>query len=216
MKIQNIALSLVVVVTGCATGSSFVKPGYDFGKLSRVAVVEVTGANGNQAAQNEVADLFAMELLKRGYDVVERTQVQQILNEQDFQAGGATSPVDAVRVGRILNVSGIMVVNVPELGENVAMTAKMIHAETGTLLWMGEGTGKVGGGLRTVGGALVGAATGAAIGHQVNVGTGTTVGALGGGLAGGIAGRALEPTVSQALRRVVTKVAANMPSKVAR
>jgi len=204
---------MLIIVTGCATGSSFVKHGYNFAALDRVAVVEVTGANNNRAAQNEVADLFAMELLKRGYDVIERTQVEKILQEQEFQTSGATSALDPVEMGRILNVDAIVIANVSELGEHISMTAKMTDVETGSLLWIGEGTGKVTSGAGTLAGALIGAGAGAAIGHQVKVGTGTTVGAIGGGLAGGIAGHTLEPTLARALRKVVRKVARGMPSK---
>jgi len=214
MKNLCLVLTMLVVGAGCARGSSYVKQGYDFGRLNKVAVVEVTGANSNIAVQNEVADLFAMELLKRGYDVVERTQVEKILEEQEFQTSGVTSALDPVQMGRILNVDAIVIANVAALGEQISMTAKMTDVETGSLLWIGEGTGKVTSGAGTLAGALIGAGAGAAIGHQVKVGTGTTVGAIGGGLAGGIAGHTLEPTVAQALRKVVAKVARRMPSKM--
>lgn len=214
MRKLTVFLSLLVVATGCATGSSFVKPGYNFGALNKVAVVEVSGANNREVVQNEVADLFAMELLKRGYDVVERNQVDKILKEQGFQTSGATSALDPAEMGRILNVGAILIVNVPTLGQQISMTAKMTEVETASIVWMGEGTGKTASGIGTLTGALIGAGAGAAVGHQVRVGTGTTVGAIGGGLAGGAAGHVLEPTEAQALRKVVAKVARGMPSKL--
>ena len=214
MRRLIVFLPVLVVVTGCATGSSFVKPGYDFSTLNKVALVEVSGANNREVVQNEIADLFAMELLKRGFDVVERTQVEKILKEQGFQTSGATSALDPTEMGRILNVDAIVIVNVSELGEHISMTAKMTDVETGSILWIGEGTGKVTSGVGALTGALIGAGAGAAIGHQVKVGTGTTVGAIGGGLAGGIAGHALEPTLARAFRKVVKKVARGMPRKL--
>jgi len=214
MRKLAVLLSLVVVATGCATGSSFVKPGYNFAALDKVAVVEVSGANNREVVQNEVADLFAMELLKRGYNVVERNQVDKILDEQGFQRSGATSALDPVEIGRILNVGAILIVNVPRLGQQISMTAKMTEVETASIVWMGEGTGKVASGVGTLTGALIGAGAGAAIGHQVRVGTGTTVGAIGGGLAGGAAGHVLEPTEARALRKVVAKVTRGMPGKL--
>jgi hypothetical protein len=155
-----------------------------------------------------------MELLKRGYNVVERTQVQKILNEQGFQTSGATSALDPAEMGRILNVAAILIVNVPQLGEHISMTAKMVEVETGSIVWMGEGTGKAAGGVGTLTGALIGAGAGAAIGHQVDQGTGTTAGAIGGGLAGGAAGHVLEPTQAQALRKVIVNVASGIPRKI--
>ena len=60
--------------------------GYDFTKVEKVAVVEVSGAVAGDAVKNQIGDFFAMELLKKGYTPVERAQVQTILAEQDFQA----------------------------------------------------------------------------------------------------------------------------------
>ncbi len=73
----------------------------------------------------------------------------------------------------IHNVSTVVVVNisVPVAGpaqmyygddEQISMTAKMLDVQTGTLLWAGEGTGDLKGGLAVFGGALLGAGAGAA------------------------------------------------------
>jgi len=213
MKQTAVFVTLVVVVAGCATGSSFVNPTYDLRQIDRTAVSEVTGANNNEAAQNEVADLFAMELMKRGFNPIERTQVQALLNEQDFQKSELTSAMDVAAMGRILNVDAIMVVNVSELGEQISLTAKMIEVETGTLLWMGEGTGRAGTGFGRTMGAVTGGVIGGAVGHQAKSGIGTAIGAGVGALAGHQAGKVLEPTQKKALRKVVGKVAESMPTR---
>jgi len=98
-------LALVMVcVAGCATGQSYVNPNYDFSKLESVAVVDIEGALRSKAAKDQIATYFEMELLKRGYRVVERNRVEAILAEQDFQASDVTRPEGAVKAGRILNV----------------------------------------------------------------------------------------------------------------
>jgi hypothetical protein len=213
MRKYTVLLPIVMLLVGCASASSFVQQGYNFARIHKVAVVEVTGANNNVNAQNEVADLWAMELLKRGYNVIERTQVQSILDEQDFQATDFTTAAGAAEMGRILNVDAIFVANVPEMQSSISMTAKMIDVETGSLLWIGEGTGRAGSGVGTVTGALLGAAAGGVIGHQVDSGSGGPVGAIAGGVGGGVAGHALEPTTRQALRKVVAKVARGLPAR---
>jgi hypothetical protein len=98
-------------LTACSSGTSFMKPGYDFNSVGRVAVV-MSMNSGDQAQQQEVADLFAMEVLKKGYDVVDRANLQDLSNEAWFQnASGVTSPEGRAKLA-IHNVSAIMVVNV--------------------------------------------------------------------------------------------------------
>ncbi len=216
MRQSIVFLAIAMLVAGCATGSSVVMQGYNFGAVDKVAVVEVTGANGNRVAQNEIADRLAMELFKRGFNVIERTQIENVLEEQDFQATDLTSAVGAVEMGRILNVQAVVIANVPEMGDRIAMTAKMVDVKTGSMLWMGEATGKSGRGIGTVTGALVGAVAGGVTGHQIDDDVGGAVGGIAGGVAGGVVGHALEPGVRDALRKVIRKIAEGMPSKLAR
>lgn len=200
------------LLAGCTKASSFSKAGYDFNQINKLAVAEVTGAKGDIGAQNEVADLFTIELGKRGFGIVERKQVDTILKEQQLQQGTTTSEVDRVKLGEVLNVQAIMIVNIPIVGEKVDLTAKLVDVKTGDVLWAGEGTGNTKSGVVTVAGALVGAAAGAAIGHQVS-GHGAAVGAIGGGLAGGIGGYMLEPSEAATLRKVVRKVCEGLPAR---
>jgi hypothetical protein len=204
-----------LLLTGCTKASSFFKPGYDFSQLNKVAVAEVTGARGDTGAQNEVADLFSMEMLKRGFSVVERKQVETILKEQQLQQGGMTSREDPVKMGEVLNVQAVMIINIPIAGQKVDLTAKLVEVKTGDLLWMGEGTGNTKSGVATIGGALVGAAAGAVVGNQVSHGRGAGVGAVGGGLAGGVVGYMLEPSEAETLRKVVKKVCNGLPARMA-
>ena len=128
--IATAAAGMGLFLAGCTSGSGFTKEGVDFAQMSRIAIVQVTGAAGHEAAQNHVGDVFAMEFLRRGFDVVERHQMQTILAEQQFQRTEVT-PTDAVELGRILNVRGVVIVNVPEYDDVISMTAKLISAALG-------------------------------------------------------------------------------------
>jgi TolB-like protein len=201
----------VVLAAGCASGESFVKPGYDFGAVKKVAVVEVVGDFGGEAAKNEIADYFAMELLKKGYEPVERTQVQAVLSEQKFEASNLTTPEGAAQAGRILNVSAVVIMNVGEFGERISMTAKMVDVQDASILWMGEGTGTTGRTLATIGGAAAGVGMGIAVGHGR---TGNIVGGLAGGALGGAAGYTLSPQQATQARNVIQKMCGSLPSKL--
>ncbi len=211
-----ITVAAMVFLAGCSSGSSFTKPGYDFSQINKIAVVEVTGARGDVGAQNEVADLFSMELMKRGFNVVERKQVDALLKEQHFQQDGSTSRTDPVKLGEILNIPVVIIVNIPLTGEKISLTSKMLDVKTGEMLWMGEGTGDTKSGTATFAGALVGAGVGAVAGHAIGgSSTGTVIGGVAGAGAGGIGGHLLEPNEAQVLRKVVVKVTAGLPTQTA-
>ena len=147
-----------LMVAGCATSKSesYAMAGYDFGKITKVAIIEVTGRVYGDAVKNKISDMFTMELMSRGYKVIERANVQKILKEQQFQASGVTSDQDAAKAGKILNVPAVMMINIPKYGDDkMDMSAKLVEVETGEILWLGTGSGSTGRGLATVGGAVL-------------------------------------------------------------
>jgi hypothetical protein len=58
-----------------------------------------------------VEDQFIEKLLEKGYQVAARSDVTDVLREIQFQQSGLTE-ADAARVGRMLNVSAVMVVSI--------------------------------------------------------------------------------------------------------
>jgi hypothetical protein len=196
---------------GCASGKgeSYARAGYDFSQIEKVAVIDVTGAIRGDAAKNQIADFFAMELLKRGYTPVERAQVQSILKEQDFQASDITSVEDAAEAGRILNVPTALIVNIPEYDEDFSMTAKLVGVEDGSILWLGSGSGSTGKTLSTILGAAAGAAAGAAIAGDDT--SDRVIGGVAGGVLGGVAGHALSPKEAEQAQKIIKKVCDSLP-----
>lgn len=209
--IAVIAISVpLIFVAGCATGESTCKPGYDFSKINKVAVIDIAGDIQGDTAKNQIADYFGMELMKKGYSPIERSQVQSLLKEQSFQGLGLTSPSTAAQAGRILNVPIVLIANV-DYGEQMSMTAKMIDVETGSIVWMGSGSGRTGKGLNTVLGATLGALGGGSVaGHDWND---RAVGAAVGGILGGVAGEALTPQQAVQAQKIIKKICVSLPSK---
>jgi len=137
-------LTALMLVGGCASGESYVKAGFDFSALDKIAVIDVRGDINTDAAKNQIADLFETELIKKGYTPMERTRTQTLLREQQSQTLDLAAPRDAARAGLILDVPAVLVIDVPELGEEMTITAKMIDAETGGILWMADESGGIG------------------------------------------------------------------------
>lgn len=211
MKVMSVYALVVAIglISGCSSGESYFRTGYDFSKVDKVAVVSVEGVIDSEPAKNQISDFFVMELLRKGYSPIERAQVQALLKEQKFQATDVTTNEGAARAGEILNVPVVLVVNVPNFGAEMSITAKMVNVEDASILWAGRGSGKTGRMLSTIFGAAAGAGTGAAVagGDKDDKVTGAVVG----GVLGGVAGHALSPQAADTAREIIRKVCRSLP-----
>ena len=203
------ALSVCVLLAavGCASGESYVSPGFDFSSVQRVAIVDVQGSLPSRGARNAIGDYFAMQFTKRGYTVVDRNQVDALLEEQKFQNSDLTSADGAAVAGRILNVNALVVVNVAEFGQGITLTAKMLDTEEAAIRWIASGSASTGKVLATAAGAAVGGAAGAAIGN----GSGRVVAGVAGAALGGVAGYSLSPRELKAARKAVARACKGLP-----
>lgn len=203
-----------LLVAGCATseGESYATAGYDFSSLDKVAIVEVTGRVRGDAVKNQISNLFTMELIKRGYAVIERSQIQAILKEQEFQASDITTNEGAARAGAVLNVPAVLLIDIPKYKEKMEMTAKLIDVQNGTILWIGTGSGSTGKTLSTIVGAGVGAAAGAVLaGGDTND---RVLGGVLGGVVGGVAGNALSPDQAKQVKKIIKKTCDTLPPRL--
>ena len=216
MKINCVYVLVIalLLIGGCSSGESYVKAGYDFTRLDKIAIADVQGDVAGEGAKNQIADFFGMELLRRGYMPIERAQVQSLLKEHEFQASDLTTDEGVARAGRILNVPVVFVVNIPNFGDEMSMTAKMIDVEDGSILWAGSGFGRAGRTLGTIVGATAGAIAGVAIaGGDTDD---RTIGGVAGGVLGGAAGQALSPQKAKRAQEVIKKMSKSLPYRYPR
>jgi len=207
-------LALALLAAGCASseGESYATAGYDFSSLDKVAIVEVTGRVYGDAVKNQIGTLFTMELIKRGYAVIERSQIESLLKEQEFQASDITTNEGAARAGAVLNVPAVLLIDIPKYKEKMEMSAKLVDVEDGTILWIGTGSGSTGKTLSTIVGAAAGAAAGAVIAGGDS--SDRVVGGVLGGVVGGVAGNALSPDQEKQVKKIVNKVCDTLPSRL--
>lgn len=206
-------IAIMIFVGGCAAGKSTARADYDFSKISKIAVVDVLGPLGNEGAKNQVADMLTMELLQKGYAPIERSQVQNILSEQKFQHDpNLTSEKDAVEIGQILNVPTLMIINVSQFAEDISMSIKMLDAQDGSILWVGNGQGSTEKTLSTILGAAAGAGAGIVVGGDDK--SGKVAGGVIGGVIGGAAGNLLAPQQAEATQKVISKICKDMPARI--
>ncbi len=203
-----LALTAAVLVAGCASskGEGYTRPGYDLNSIGRVAIVNGRGTEFAMDSERALMDIYQMEFLRRGWNIVERSNIQQAIDELNFQNSDLASQSNRGALGNVLNADALVIVNM-EMGDNeVTMTAKMLETATGELIWMGSGDGSLNKTLGTITGALVGAGVGAAVGDS-----GGTVAI--GGVLGGAAGYAMGPSELENAKDVVKAVCETLPPR---
>jgi len=210
MKIVvHILVIAILFAGGCSSGrgQSFSRVGYNFNTVDKVAIVAVEGAVRSEQAKNQIADLFAMELLKKGYAPKERATVAALLREQGFQPSELTTKAGATEAGKILNVPAVLVIDIPHFGDEIFISAKMVDIEDSSILWLGSGTGKTGGFLDF--GSLWGG--GAAVSSEEELFGGI-------GITGGVLGEAedlpLSPQEIEQAQRVIRRMCSTLPSRL--
>lgn len=214
MRLSALFIKLLLCValvwsTGCATGDSTVSPAFHEVKPEKIALVDISGDIRGDAPKNQVEDFFIAEMLKKGYRVIERSRVNKILNEQDFQQSDRTTDSEAAQIGKILNVPAVVTLDANVEGEKVSVTGKMIDTDTAEILWVGTGGGGSGETIATAGGAVIGALTGS----QVGGGSGRVIGGVAGGVLGGAAGKSLSPQTAKVVKNAISHMVAELPDK---
>ena len=214
LKLLAVLLMAIVLAVGCASvsGTGEYNRSYDFAGIERTAVVSVDGIGG-QANRDQIAAMFNQALLGLGYSPVERSRINAVIEEQDFSRSQMTSADGAARAGRILNVDTVVLVSVPEFGDNMSMTAQMIDVEDGTIVWSASGNARTGANMTRRSGQLLGAVGGAIIGSEVGGTTGGVAGGVGGAVGGGIAGDALSRQRQEQSAVLVDQLTRSLPTR---
>ena len=202
------ALALVpAALSACAStsGSGDLKPGWDPKSLMAMAVVDGKDKAFVGETRQAILDTFQHQFFKKGWPVVERSNIQRVVEELNFQNADFTDPANRRALGSIANVDALLIVNIGSTGKDVSMTAKLIEVDTGVILWMGTGEGALNKGLGAVTGAIIGAGVGAAAGKGGDV---TAIG----GVLGGSVGYMLGPSELESAKDVVIDMCEGLPT----
>jgi len=148
--VVSLLINIVVVESvsartkkGTSTSSIFVSPHAKDKNLKKVAVlpfkapVELAGAS--------IADVFTTEILKTyKYRLIERSQMEQVLDEKALGLQGVISSSEAIQIGKLLGVEGVILGTVPEYGlrasgsnelPSVGINVRMISVNDGSIVW---------------------------------------------------------------------------------
>ncbi|MFQ6616214.1 MAG: CsgG/HfaB family protein [Fidelibacterota bacterium] len=99
-----------------------------------VAVLDMEGRGISALEAQTLTDRMRSELVNTGaVTVVERGQMQEVLEEQGFQQTGCTSAECAVEVGKLLGVSEMVTGSIGKIGQSYTIDVRMFSVETGAI-----------------------------------------------------------------------------------
>ena len=100
----------------------------------RIAVLDFKADGVAETKAGNIAELLRIELVNSGsFTVIERTQMDQILKEQEFSQTGCVDKACAVKVGRLLSANKMLAGRVMMFGEELTITASIIDVEKGSI-----------------------------------------------------------------------------------
>lgn len=105
MRKALLAILTGIWVAACAP-TTVLSPSYDFSQVNRIGIMSFTNS---WADLNGVENLFAKYLIRNGFKVVERAQLESILKEHNISVSGYLAPETTREIGRILGVDLLLI-----------------------------------------------------------------------------------------------------------
>lgn len=150
---------VLMLLIACVRAQTFtyVKPGVNFSKFKRVAVIRFECSQ--HSIGQEVSDIMAMSFMKKNYTVVERSQLKSLIDENAIISAGLTESnrsslklagINAVIVGSVTRYDchpdkviaplfGMYYV-LPTNSCHVSVSIKMLDVQNGDILWAANGS----------------------------------------------------------------------------
>ena len=101
----------------------------------RLAVIDID-------PQIQFGEYVETELLKKGYQIKEKSMVRQIAKKGELLKEEISDPSTLSKLGGMLKVQGIVLCSVLEFSrfrDSYSLNIKMVAPETGNILWVAQG-----------------------------------------------------------------------------
>lgn len=116
----------------------------------RIAVIDFNAGVGiSQADVDGISAIFNTYFSPQGYTLVERTRIDRIIGEQQFQRGKLTEQ-QMVKIGQILNISQIVVGDVNIVMNQYNIDVRVLNVQSGTIVAKDGATWPQGSSYRTM------------------------------------------------------------------
>ena len=121
-------VTLSVLLPACVVSVSLAQ------NRQRIAVMNFQSNNVSKYVSNAVSEMISTEMAKKNdVQVIERSQMGQILEEQGLQMTGCTDSSCAVQVGKLLSARKILIGTVSKLGNNFTIVSRVVDVEKGSV-----------------------------------------------------------------------------------
>jgi hypothetical protein len=98
---------VAAVLAGCAPQPA-VSPTYDFSQVERVGVLQFDSYGDQPSSGEVIANQFAIELLRQGYEVIERRRLRAVLRDHKLQHKRPLTPAEVRELGYALGVDALL------------------------------------------------------------------------------------------------------------
>ncbi len=110
-------------------------PPGDISSLLTIAILDFEGIGVSAEEARVLTNRLGTHMVQLGtHQVIERGQMEQILQEQDFQLSGCTSNECAVEIGRVLGCEQMLAGSFGKIGSIYTIDMRIIDVESGGIL----------------------------------------------------------------------------------
>ena len=145
MRKSHFLLASLFPLLGACSANVIVRNAPDPAKPVRIAVLPFKSHPASPASGELAYEAFSTYLLElKGYSVVDRGSLDQLIKEQKLTQTGAIDQEKAVEIGKLLGAQGVVLGTVTEYiprsylmfpPAKVSLTARMINTKTGEVEW---------------------------------------------------------------------------------
>ncbi len=133
-----------------ATWAYSMSPNFKMDRTWRIAILPPAS---DQAGTSGLYDHAGLLLMKPGkFSLVDRTEVDRILKEQQFGSSGVVDPGTAARLGKLMGAEAVMFINITSVKHDeffsdspnqrdAQLYVKIISVETAEVLYYAQGQG---------------------------------------------------------------------------
>ena len=145
-------LLVLLGIAGCgskATSDSFIREGVDLGYIQRVAVLPLENHSDDKYAAKRVRNVINTQILAMGlFDTAEQGLVDSVLLREAIEQNAPIDQLTLKRLGQRLKVQAFVMGAVDQAGDvrrgantfpEIAMTLRLLEAESGRILWQASG-----------------------------------------------------------------------------
>lgn len=104
-------------------------------KRISVAFIALTSDQKNSFVENYVTDALTQAVFEtNGVKIIERKNLEKILNEQKFQSSGLVDDSSAKDIGKIAGVDYVCYGDMKDIGNEITVNARLVDVESGEVI----------------------------------------------------------------------------------